>query len=246
MGNQLGIPHKSGYRRLQFRELGRNRQPDKIRIVLACRVKPPEEAKDWGDKKLIDWINCQVDGAPDLMVRRSVVAEAAEFMRRHSQFATEDGQGIIDDDALASLPEHGVPAFLLPLLYIADEEEVEQAMKESAGSGAADAQESGEDGAQKSAVERLVEMGMAQMAQVPAACLEGEDPMAPLDRVLEKVAAVDKKPSPEDPDAPDKDGTNLLREVGEALSSVERAAEMLDPGPGSVSRKTVRCAPVSL
>eukprot|EP00662_Eupelagonemidae_sp_cell21_P017020 gene17020-56573_t len=153
------------------------------------------------------------------MVRRSKVAEAAELMRHHSLFATEDGN-IIDDAALAALPEHGVPAFLLPLLYVADEEEVEQAMKESAGSGAADAQQDdGDDAAPKSAMERLVEMGMARMAQVPAACLEGEDPMAPLERVLEKVAAADKRATPDDPDAPD-------WEVQEALSSVERAAEM--------------------
>ena len=108
-----------------------------VLTLLASRVKPPEEAKNWSEEKLISWINSQVNGAPDLMVRRSVVAEAAEFMRRHSLFATEDGQGIIDDDALAALPENGVPAFLLPLLYVADEEEVAQAMKASAGSGAA-------------------------------------------------------------------------------------------------------------
>lgn len=116
--------------------------------------------------------------------------------------------------------------------YVADEEDVERALSESAGSGAADAQEgeAADDGPQKSAMERLVELGMAHMAQVPAACLEGEDPNAPLDRALRKVAALEQKPPPANPDAPDESGTKVLREVGGALSSMERAGAMLAPG----------------
>ena len=63
---------------------------DKLRIVLATRVKPPDAARTWTDERLISWINAQVDGAPDLMVRRALVAEALEFMRAHSMFASAE------------------------------------------------------------------------------------------------------------------------------------------------------------
>ena len=83
---------------------------DKVRIVLAGPIDLEKMAKDWDRPRLLHWLEEELEGCPELCVRRDVLRKAAEWMSQNTLF--KGSHEIIDWTELENVKD-GVPAAFL-------------------------------------------------------------------------------------------------------------------------------------